>query len=130
MLFRSTLVLLCSDNGPEPGCGTAGPFRGAKTTLYEGGVRSPLIVWGPGIVAADRAGTTNTESVLSALDVVPSLAALAGVTLPAEPAGDGEDLAAVLRGTSRVSRSRPLFWRRPPDRKSWPRHGQIGRAHV
>lgn len=122
-LAGRTLVLVCSDNGPEPGCGSAGPFRGAKTTLYEGGIRSPLVVWGPGIVAPDAAGTVNTRSVLAALDLVPSLAALAGAPPAADEAGDGEDLSAVLRGTSAASRAAPLFWRRPPDRKSWPRFG-------
>jgi arylsulfatase A-like enzyme len=46
-LRDNTLLLICSDNGPEPGAGSAGPFRGSKTTLYEGGTRSPLIV--PGV---------------------------------------------------------------------------------
>ncbi len=49
-LRDNTLLLICSDNGPEPGAGSAGPFRGSKTTLYEGGTRSPLIIWGPGWV--------------------------------------------------------------------------------
>src|SRR6185436_8544780 len=50
-LRDNTLVLVCSDNGPEEGAGSAGPFRGTKGMLYEGGIRSPLIVWGPGLVA-------------------------------------------------------------------------------
>ena len=45
-LRKNTLVLICSDNGPELGAGVAGPFRGYKTHLYEGGVRSSLIAWG------------------------------------------------------------------------------------
>ncbi|MGH7127166.1 MAG: sulfatase-like hydrolase/transferase, partial [Planctomycetaceae bacterium] len=49
-LRDNTLILLCSDNGPEPGAGSAGPFRGSKGMLYEGGIRSPLIVWGPGLI--------------------------------------------------------------------------------
>ena len=48
-LKANTLVLICSDNGPEKGAGSAGPFRGFKTHLYEGGVRSSLIAWGPGL---------------------------------------------------------------------------------
>jgi uncharacterized sulfatase len=47
-LRDNTLIIFASDNGPEPGAGSAGPFRGAKATLYEGGVREPFIVWGPG----------------------------------------------------------------------------------
>lgn len=44
-LRDNTLILVCSDNGPEPGAGSAGPFRGTKATLYEGGIRSPLLAW-------------------------------------------------------------------------------------
>ena len=45
-LRDNTLVLVCSDNGPELGAGVAGPFRGYKTHLYEGGVRSSLVLGG------------------------------------------------------------------------------------
>jgi uncharacterized sulfatase len=53
-LRENTLVIFASDNGPEPGAGTAGPFRGTKGQLYEGGIREPLIVWGPGLIPANR----------------------------------------------------------------------------
>jgi len=55
-LRESTLILRCSDNGPEPGAGSAGPFRGAKTTLYEGGIRSPLVALGTGLGEPAGAG--------------------------------------------------------------------------
>lgn len=118
-LRENTLVLVCSDNGPEPGAGSAGPFRGSKVTLYEGGTRSPLIVWGPGLIEKARAGTLNETSCFAAFDLVPSLLELAGVSAPKGVEFDGEDLAAVLLGRSDSSRSAPLFWRRPPDRKTW-----------
>lgn len=114
-LRDNTLVLLCSDNGPEPGAGSAGPFRGTKTTLYEGGNRSPLIVWGPGLMPAEKAGTQNETSVFSAMDLVPSLLNLAGIGFSAGMF-DGEDVADTLVGKSSASRQAPLFWRRPPDR--------------
>ena len=117
-LRDNTLILVCSDNGPEPGAGSAGPFRGTKTTLYEGGMRSPLIVWGPGLIAKDKAGTHNETSVFAAFDLVPSLLALAGVSKPADATFDGENLSPVLLGKSTASRAASLFWRRPPDRKS------------
>lgn len=119
-LRDNTLVVLCSDNGPEPGAGSAGPFRGAKTRLYEGGIRSPLVVWGPGWVAADQRGTINEASVFAAFDLVPSLLQLGGVRPPADVVFDGEELAATLLGRSRTSRTAPIFWRRPPDRKTAP----------
>ena len=117
-LRDNTLILAMSDNGPEAGAGSAGPFRGGKTTLYEGGTRSPLIVWGPGWIDAARAGSVNRESVLAAFDLAPTLMALAGVS--AAPGGglDGEALPEVLLGKSTGSRKAPLFWRRPPDRKT------------
>lgn len=116
-LRDNTLILVCSDNGPDAGAGSTGPFRGTKATLYEGGTRSPLVVWGPGLIAPDKAGCHNETSVFAAFDLAPSLLAIAGVSCPAEVTFDGEDLASVLRGQSAVSRSAPLFWRRPPDRK-------------
>lgn len=116
-LRDNTLVLVCSDNGPEPNAGSAGPFRGTKTTLYEGGVRSPLIAWGPGLIDRDRAGTWNEASVFAGFDLVPSLLAVAKVAPPKGVRFDGEDLSAVLVGKGQQSRQAPIFWRRPPDRK-------------
>ena len=124
-LRDNTLILVCSDNGPDVGAGSAGPFRGTKATLYEGGTRSPLIAWGPGLIAKDKAGTHNGASVFSAFDLVPSALAIAGVTVPAEVKFDGENLASVLLGQSTASRNAPLFWRRPPDRKMAYRAGPL-----
>jgi uncharacterized sulfatase len=115
-LRDNTLVLVCSDNGPDINAGNAGPMRGTKATLYEGGVRSPLVVWGPGLVEKEAVGTKNDSSVFAAFDLVPSLLSIAGVA-PQELKFDGEDLATTLVGKSRASRNKPLFWRRPPDRK-------------
>jgi uncharacterized sulfatase len=119
-LRENTLILVCSDNGPEPGAGSAGPFRGAKTRLYEGGIRSPLVVWGPGLVQKDKRGAHNETSVFAAFDLVPSLLALSSARAPAEVRFDGEDVSATLIGNSTASRTAPIFWRRPPDRKNSP----------
>jgi len=118
-LRNNTLILVCSDNGPAQGAGTAGPFRGFKTHLFEGGVRSPLVVWGPGIITAEKGGSVNRKSVFSAIDLVPSLLQLAGVQAPENVSFDGEPLAPVLLGKSSGSRQQPLFFRRPPDRNSF-----------
>ena len=111
-----TLILVASDNGPEPGAGQCDPLRGAKTMLYEGGIRSPLIVWGPGIVNPKAVGTTNETSVLAAFDLNRSVYTLTGTALPANADLDGENLASTLLGHATASRSRPICWRRPPDR--------------
>ncbi len=114
-----TLVVLCSDNGPEFGAGSSGGLRGSKAMLYEGGVRSPLIVWGPGLIAPARAGSVNRASVLASIDLAPSLLALAGAAAPADQAFDGVDVSATLLGRAEAGRGRPLFFRRPPDRNTF-----------
>ncbi|RYG58634.1 hypothetical protein EON80_26760, partial [bacterium] len=113
-LRDNTLVIFASDNGPEGGSGLAGNFRGGKGELYEGGVREPFIVWGPGILAKAKQGTVNQTAVLSAVDLLPSVLKLAGVK--ETPQGDGTDLSATYTGKNVVGRTKPLFWKRPPDR--------------
>ena len=124
-LRTNTVIIVASDNGPEPGAGSAGPFRGHKGNLYEGGVREPFIVWGPGILSSAACGTVNDTTVVAGVDLLPSLARLAGVALPGGTAFDGEDLSPALLGQTRQARVRPLFWNRPPDRPgdnnvAWP----------
>ena len=119
-LRDNTLILVCSDNGHEPGAGSAGPFKGAKATLFEGGVRSPLVVWGPGLIGAGKAGHHNDTAVFAAFDLVPSLLRLAKAKAPERVAFDGEDVLDTVLGRSDGSRRAPLFWRRPPDRKVSP----------
>lgn len=116
-LRDNTLVLVCSDNGPELGAGSALPLRGYKTHLYEGGIRSPLVVWGPGFVAPESAGEKNESTHFSAIDLAPSLLGL--VDIGAEADFDGEVLTDTLLGKSSKSRTKPIFFRRPPDRDSF-----------
>jgi len=117
-LRDNTILIICSDNGPEPGAGRAGPFRGNKTQLFEGGIRSPLVVWAPKLMAKDRIGARNDASVFAGIDLAPSLAALAGAKPDATL--DGEDLSTTLLGRAEASHRAPLCWSRPPDRKTWP----------
>jgi arylsulfatase A-like enzyme len=117
-LRDNTLIIVCSDNGPEVGAGSAGPYRGSKATLWEGGIRSPLIIWGPGLLSKEATGTTNSTALLSAIDLVASLHALLGTTLPEGTVLDGEAHPDTFLGKSKAGRRGPLFFRRPPDRKS------------
>ncbi len=124
-LRTNTVILLASDNGPEPGAGSAGPFRGHKGTLYEGGVREPFIVWAPGLMAKSACGKVNATTVVSAVDLLPSIATVAGTVLPSGVAFDGQDLSGALLGRSAAERTKVLFWTRPPDRpgnggEPWP----------
>lgn len=107
-LKRPVVVLFLSDNGPLPNYNrrrTTG-LRGSKLSLYEGGVRLPGIAWGPGIVAA---GKVNETTVVSAVDMFPTLCSLAGVKLPPGYTPDGENLLAALKGEE-PKRSKPLLW--------------------
>ena len=118
-LCHNTLIIVCSDNGPEMGAGSAGPFRGFKTHLFEGGIRSPMIVWGPGLMNRDKLGAVNDRSVVAAIDLVPSLLTIANIQAPTSAQFDGEALPETLLGNSLRSRVRPLFFRRPPDRDAF-----------
>jgi uncharacterized sulfatase len=124
-LRTNTVIVVASDNGPEPGAGSAGPFRGHKGMLYEGGIREPFIVWAPGLMGKSVRGTVNQTTVISALDVFPSIARLAGVPVPRDESMDGEDLSSAWLGKSTGARAKALFWNRPPDRAgnngvAWP----------
>ena len=97
----NTLVLLAGDNGPEPSLNrtrTAG-MRGMKWSLYEGGLRTPLLARWPGVMPASR---VNNSPVVSAVDLFPTLCALAGVPAPAGVKFDGEELSAVFKGGEKL----------------------------
>jgi arylsulfatase A-like enzyme len=103
-----TLIIFTSDNGPYPHLpGRTLNFRGCKLSLYEGGIRVPFIARWPAVVPA---GHVDAGSILSALDMLPTLCHVAGAELPAGVAFDGEDALEVLRGERAVQSSRQLFW--------------------
>ena len=88
-IASNTLVLFLGDNGPLPTFQqerTAG-LRGSKLSLYEGGIREPLIAWWPGRVPAGR---VDTNSVLNAVDFFPTLVRLARGKMPQDTQPDGE----------------------------------------
>jgi N-acetylgalactosamine-6-sulfatase len=112
---ENTLILFSSDNGPEDihirnaghsGVGSAGPFRGRKRSLYEGGIRVPGIVRWPAKIPAGRIDDT---SVVAGVDWLPTVCHLAGVELPANHRLDGENVSDILADKPR-ERTQPLFW--------------------
>lgn len=129
-LDSSTLVIFSSDNGPElPSAdssaktyysrGETAGLRGQKRSLFEGGVGVPFIVHWPGTVPA---GKINNTSHIAAVDILPSLCAVAGIDLPEEYISDGEDLSESLLGGDQ-QRKKPLFWdwRGASNLENWPR---------
>jgi arylsulfatase A len=96
---RNTLVFFSSDNGPTYNGGTdseffqsAGPLRGLKGSLYEGGIRVPLVARWPGRI---KPGTT-TDHLSAFWDVLPTLTDLLGVSSP--PDSDGVSFLPTLLG--------------------------------
>ncbi|MFI1653488.1 sulfatase-like hydrolase/transferase [Streptomyces sp. NPDC020472] len=109
-LEQDTIVLVTSDNGPHEEGGVNpdlfdanGPLRGYKRNLYEGGVRVPLIAWGPGRV---RQGTSDRPTPLT--DVLPTLAELGGAPSPTDV--DGLSAASLLAGSADSARHGHLYW--------------------
>jgi arylsulfatase A-like enzyme len=96
-LDRKTLVIFTSDNGPwqlyGDHAGAAGPFSGAKASALEGGVRVPFLIRWPGHVPPGR---TSAEPLMT-IDLLPTLARLAGASLPVRPI-DGRDVWPILSG--------------------------------
>ena len=92
---RKTIVWFCSDNGPEgrtgKAPGSAGPLRGRKRSLYEGGVRVPGILEWPGQV---QPGTTAVPAVTS--DFLPTVLDLIGINYPDDRPVDGVSLKSVI----------------------------------
>jgi arylsulfatase A-like enzyme len=114
-LQDNTMVIFASDNGPEDinileaahsGAGSTGPFRGRKRSLYEGGIRTPFIVWCPAKVPSGR---IDNKTVISGVDLLPTLCNFANINIPEQMNLDGDDMSEALRGKDKM-RSKPLMW--------------------
>jgi len=114
-LDKNTLIILTGDNGPtawrhyydkgiEPPGSTAGD-RGRKWSLYEGGIRQPLIARWTGKIPAGRVDET---SLVTAVDFFPSLTKIAGIKSP-KVEFDGVDISAALLGKD-FKRKKPIIW--------------------
>jgi len=110
-LSDHTIVVFMSDNGGlstaegSPTCNL--PLRAGKGWNYEGGIRVPLIIRMPGVVAA---GPTSNVPVISN-DLYPTLLDLAGVPIPPGQALDALSLRPLFSGAT--IRERPLYWHYP-----------------
>lgn len=107
-LADNTYVLFTSDNGPwliknqnhqdgqlpNDHGGSAGPLRSGKVSTFEGGVRVPAILWGPGRVPA---GST-CDAIATTMDVLPTFAALADAEVPTDRVIDGDDISHLFHG--------------------------------
>lgn len=101
-LANDTIVLYFSDNGPASARWNGG-MRGRKGSTDEGGIRSPLMIRWPGHIA----GGTKVTQIAGAIDLLPTLANLAGIPLDSKKPLDGKVLTPLLTGKA------PATW---PDR--------------
>lgn len=109
-----TVVFFCSDNGAtflKPPIESAGPLRGRKGNLYEGGIRTPMIVRWPGRIAPGRV----SDQVWAFWDFLPTAAELAGVEAP--EGIDGISMAPALLG-GKQREHEFLYWEHPSGRYS------------
>jgi len=106
-LDKNTLVVFTSDNGPRlakgKAGGSAGPLRDGKSSNYEGGIRMPGIFRWPGHIQAGW----STDFPASTMDLLPTLAALAGVPVPQDL--DGCDISGYLLGGPRAKPPREFL---------------------
>ena len=92
-LAENTLVIVLVDNGPD-GRRYVGPFRGKKSEVYEGGVRSPLwLHWTAGLVAG-----ANSDEPAAHIDLMPTILDACDVTVPDGLELDGRSFLPLLVG--------------------------------
>jgi arylsulfatase A-like enzyme len=110
-LRQRTLVIVQSDHGhstEERACfggGSAGPYRGAKFSLFEGGIRVPAIVSWPGHLPENQV----RSQIAYGCDWLPTIAELCGTNQPAVLL-DGTSLVPVIRSADAPSPHEVLHW--------------------
>lgn len=144
-LTENTLVIFSSDNGPARASrpveltlshdtatgagygiaaskGITGGRKGYKSALFEGGIGVPFIARWPGKIEANK---INDQSLLSAVDLLPTFCEIAKVSLPDTYKPDGVSQVRTLMGEGPQNRTKPLFWKMNsawPIRKTQPYH--------
>ena len=115
-LDDNTLVIFASDNGPtfnrlggsdSEFFQSAGPFRGLKGSVYEGGIRVPMVARWPGRI---RPGAVS-DHVSAFWDILPTLCEVAGAPVPKDI--DGISLLPTLLGTGQQRAHAHLYWEFP-----------------
>jgi arylsulfatase A-like enzyme len=122
-LLENTIIVFTSDNGPTDWPhyynrqrypddyhgelyppGFTGEFFGRKWSLYEGGIRMPFIIQWKGFIPASE---TDSTTLISAMDLFPSLCSMVGIEYPENL--DGTDKSLALLGTP-VDVAQPMMW--------------------
>ncbi|MDF7799615.1 sulfatase [Pontiellaceae bacterium B1224] len=97
-LDDNTYIIFTSDNGPwlirKQHGGHAAPLRSGKTSCWEGGLRVPCIMRAPGRIPAG----SECDAVAATIDLMPTIAKLAGGTAPTDRVIDGVDISPLMLG--------------------------------
>ncbi len=112
-LEQDTIVIFMSDNGGLSTVGREGPtcnlpLRAGKGWLYEGGIRTPMLVKWPGVVEAGSV----CQAPVTSTDFFPTMLEMAGLALRPEQHLDGMSLVPLLRGAETLERS-AIYWHYP-----------------
>jgi arylsulfatase A-like enzyme len=108
----NTLVIFQSDHGHSTeeraffGGGNAGPYRGAKGGLFEGGIRVPSLVSWPGTLPED----VVRHQMAVGIDWFPTIAELTDSSLPEGVPLDGRSLLPVIQDENAASAHPHLYW--------------------
>lgn len=105
-LAEETAIFFMSDNGGLPVVSRNTPFRGYKTTLWEGGIRSPFYARWTGTIPAGR---EIEDTMAISMDLFATTLAISGASLPAERVPDGVNLMPLLDGSGGIDRDTLYF---------------------
>jgi len=108
-LDEDTLVIFTSDNGPwlsyGDHCGSAGPLREGKGTMFDGGCRESCVMWWPGTIPA---GSRCSEPAMT-IDILPTIAELIGANLP-EHTIDGQNIWPLISGKENATSPHDAYY--------------------
>lgn len=107
-LRENTLVIFYSDNGGLLRDAAQTPFRGGKAELHEGGIRVPLLMRWPGVIAPGRV----SAALVNTMDFFPTLLELSGARPESNQQLDGISLASLIRTGVAPARD-TLYWHYP-----------------
>lgn len=114
-LRENTIIIFQSDHGHSTeertfgGGGNAGPYRGAKSSMFEGGIRVPAIISWPGKIPRSE---VRDQMVLN-IDWMPTIAELCGIE---KPKVEGESLVSIINDDAAKSAHNIFYWR---TNKTW-----------
>ncbi|MBT8044549.1 MAG: sulfatase [Verrucomicrobiae bacterium] len=113
-LSQDTIVVFTSDNGADldnawgtdvTWLGSNAPFRGKKQEGWEGGLRMPCVMWGPGRVPS----ASICSELATVMDFLPTFGAMSGAELPTDRVIDGKDIRELLTGQPGAKSSYDAF---------------------